>query len=170
MEAVPPQITPADANAVKEVPASKDDIYRAQLQLSKAGKVQAAEDLLGKAANDPKVKKLINKKPTRGKGAQKRGVKTGGDKTDEGKGVKVPEGDQIADQSSAPNAPNEDDKANKVDEGQWKDIDTWYTCSAVYVFISSVPCTKQKSYMMRYIICTTLSIKNLTMIIFQTCS
>lgn len=137
MEAVPPQITPADTNAVAEVPASSDDIYRAQLQMAKAGKVQAAESLLGKAAHDPKVKKLINQKTKRGKGKGK-GKKNSEVKSNdreeegEGNGVDVPEGADKVEETvkeiqgkDTPKDPKEGDDGNEVLQGQWKEIDTW---------------------------------------------
>ena len=177
LEAVPPQITPADANVVAEVPASKDDVYRAQLQMSKAGKVQAAESLLEKAAVDPKVKKLINKKPTKGRGRPRaggKGAKEGevksGDKKGNTNGSKVPERVEVADETtskSSKDAPNEKETRNEALEGQWKEIDTWYVCICRF-FISSLPCTKQKrqinniyNYVFLCIcitLCTTLSV------------
>lgn len=150
LQAIPPQITPADANVVAEVPSSKDDVYRAQLQMSKAGKVQAAEALLGKAANDPKVKKLINKKTTgrgRGKGRGRGAVKSGEDKQNnsegavEEKAVEVPGGANMDKENK--DTPKENDKANEVLEDQWKEIDTWYVCSAV--FFPFQLCVKQKN-------------------------
>lgn len=163
LQAIPPQITPADANVVAEVPSSKDDVYRAQLQMSKAGKVQAAEALLGKAANDPKVKKLINKKTTgrgRGKGRGKGAVKSGEDKQNNSEGAveekEVPEDANIVEAKNAvevpgganmdkenKDTPKENDKANEVLEDQWKEIDTWYVCSAV--FFPFQLCVKQKN-------------------------